>query len=883
VSIPVPPAPAQLEPRARSEQAGVDETAPVARLTAAPTVALARPDARMAAPPPAAVPVQAPVRRPMPESAPPLATSAPPREAAAPGTDIGREPGAQPAGASEVPGTADVSGAGDVSAAGPPEGAAAQPEGTTPATAAPGKAGPEEAAPAAAAPQGGKGADGGAPDAGPPGPAGGEGAPTPAVAVRLHMPEPPAGPSPATMRRIHGAQARAGRAASAHGKLPGGASQVQDAQKAVSEPDAEAVAKAQAALIAQVKAGPSPEIVKLGERIREVIRKKRPPDEDALMEAEPEGAALNAGEQLNATVDSETKKVQGNYGPMSDAPPAAAPAKGQALPPQPEVAATAPVDAQAATPDAVPAKDVSLDRDAADARKKAEDAGMHTAPAELIQTGPVAEARAAQGELDQAAKEDPAKVLAGQKQALAKAEGDMAALGARTLAALEASRAGTEKRDESRQVAMVGSEESLRAKTAAEAQKTFNNAKTLVAAQLKDLPTTAMAEWNQAKDLLAAQFKADLKPVQQRVDERHSGVGGFFVGVWDVVTGLPGWAEKAYTEAENAFAEGVIKKLTEISTKVNAVIAACDLIITNARERIAKLYDDLPESMRATAEQEKAKFDAQLDQLHNDVVATRDNFNKELIKSSSEAVDEVRAEIAELRKKAGGLIGRIVNAVSRFIEDPVKFIINGLLELLGIPPASFWAVVAKIKKVIKDIADDPLGFANHLLQGLAHGFGLFFSNFGTHLLKGFLEWLLGGLKDVQVPKDVSVKSIVTFFLQLMGITWPNIRKILVKLIGAKNVALIEKVYSMVSFLIEKGPEGIYEMIKEKLDPQSIVDQVIQLGVDFMVGAIIKQASARIIMLFNPPARSSRHWRRSTGSSNGSSRTPPGSSPWSRRS
>ena len=41
------------------------------------------------------------------------------------------------------------------------------------------------------------------------------------------------------------------------------------------------------------------------------------------------------------------------------------------------------------------------------------------------------------------------------------------------------------------------------------------------------------------------------------------------------------------------------------------------------------------------------------------------------------------------------------------------------------------------------------------------------------------------------------------------------------------------------------------MIKEKLDPQSIVDQVIQLAVDFMVSAIIKAVTARIILLFNP--------------------------------
>ncbi len=75
------------------------------------------------------------------------------------------------------------------------------------------------------------------------------------------------------------------------------------------------------------------------------------------------------------------------------------------------------------------------------------------------------------------------------------------------------------------------------------------------------------------------------------------------------------------------------------------------------------------------------------------------------------------------------------------------------------------------------------------------------------MIEGFLNWLFGDLKGVQVPKDFSLKSVVRFFLQLMGITWPNIRKILVKKIGAKNVALIEKVWSLVSLLHREGARG----------------------------------------------------------------------------
>jgi hypothetical protein len=676
----------------------------------------------------------------------------------------------------------------------------------------------------------------------------------PGAPVKLHMPEAPTGPSPATTRRIQGVKARAGGKAAAHGALPAGDAQVGDARKAVDEPDAEANAKAQAALIAQVQAGPSAEIVQLCERIREVIKNKRPPDEDALAKAEPESAAMNAGSELNSTIDSETKKAQDNYGAVTNGPlPAGAPAKGADLAPQPDVPGTPPINAQAATPDAVPPGNVSLDKDAADSKKKAQDAGMDTPAAQLVQSGPVAEARDAQGELDKAAKEDPAKVLAAQKDTLKRAEGDMAALQAQALAALTTSRNSTSKGNASRQNAMVGSEESMRTNAGAEAKKTFDDAKNQVETLLKPLASTAMADWEAAKDVLATNFKNDLAIVKRRVDERHSGVGGWFVGVWDAVTGLPDWATEAYDKAEKAFGDGVIAKLTEISAHVNSVIAACDLIIKNARERIAKIFADLPESLRGWATQEQAKFDGQLDQLHKDVIAARDNFNKDLSDRASQAVDEVRTEIAELRKKAGGLVGRIVNAINRFIEDPVKFIIEGLLELLGIPPASFWAVVAKIKQVVKDIADDPMKFANNLLSGLAKGFGQFFDNILSHLLKGFIGWLTGGLGDVgvQLPKDASLKSIITFFLQLMGITWPRIRKILAKHVGETNVALLEKVWSLVSLLLEKGPEGIYEMIKDKLDPQSLVDQVVQLAVDFMISAVIKAVTPRIIGLFNP--------------------------------
>ena len=57
------------------------------------------------------------------------------------------------------------------------------------------------------------------------------------------------------------------------------------------------LAQAGDALVAELgeRPAPSPEIEELCVRIRETIRAKRPPDEDSLVEADPEGEAVQIG------------------------------------------------------------------------------------------------------------------------------------------------------------------------------------------------------------------------------------------------------------------------------------------------------------------------------------------------------------------------------------------------------------------------------------------------------------------------------------------------------------------------------------------------------------------------------------------------------------
>jgi hypothetical protein len=630
---------------------------------------------------------------------------------------------------------------------------------------------------------------------------------------------------------------------------------VDEAQANVTPPRSESVAQQHQGLVEDLgkRAAPNPAIEKLCADIYDIIKGLRPKHEEDLVHADPEGMAQKAGDQVKGNVQGGVDQVHQGYASLDEHPPGTEPAPGQAIPPPPDAAAAPPIQASQAKPDAIPPQNVSLDADVKDSQGRLDQAGMSTEPAKLVQEGSIADARAAQGDLQEAAKEDPAKILAAQQAAFDKAGADMDALQQASLKALVSSRHGTTHVNLGHQKSMARTEEQERADASREATETFNQTRDAVDPLLRDLAKNAMAKWKAGVTKAKGVFKDRLKDEDARIRERHSGFTGWFKGKWDKWTGLPDWVTEDYDKAEKEFGDAICDLARDISVDVETVVVRCEGIITDGRTHINGIFDKLAKKYPDWVASEKAKFGKQLDGLSQRAHTVRDNFNKELIRSATEAMEEVHDELEARREEAKGILGRIADAIKDFIKDPIRTIINGLLSLLGIPKAAFWAVVEKIKKVISDIADDPLGFAKNLLKAVGQGFSLFFDHIVKHLAEGFIDWFTGGLASagVELPKDFSLGSIMTFLLQLMGITWARIRKLFVKHVGEQNVEVIESAWSMVSTLIAMGPVGIFEWIKDKLDPQHILDQIVDMAVDFIESALIKAVTARIIMLFNP--------------------------------
>ncbi len=677
------------------------------------------------------------------------------------------------------------------------------------------------------------------------------------AAVEILIPEPPSELSGAERGRIGSVRSNASSAQAATTDMPAASESARQARGAVDEPVEETNARAQSDLVEAlgIRPEPSPEIEALCLRIYEVIRSKRPVDEDALVEADPTDMASSAGQELNQGIQNDVDSVGSSYDELEQPQEGTPQQVGGDMQTPATSVPTPDLNATRATPDGVSAEAVDVGPDVTANAQRISDAGMDTEVAQQIQDpdNPVVAGRDAQSGLEEVAERAPAEVLLEQEGLLQQASASMAERQALAVQALANARLGAANDTTGQQTEMVGSEEDMRVQASARAEVIFRQAQTSVKELLTPLTDDAMGKWDAGVTLLSTKFEQKLKRVADWIDDRHSGGLGAVVGVWDAVTGLPGWVTEEYDEAEKEFGDGVCDLIRKISIDVNLVVTAAESLIDTARTSINNVFSELPTELQDWATQQQDGFTRQLDGLEQEASDTRQNFNKEITRSASEAVDEVRVRVETLREEAGGLIGMIVSAVNDFIDDPVKFIIEGLLKLVGIPPPSFWALINRIEQVVSDIADDPLNFANNMAAALGQGFQKFFDHFVDHVMAGFFEWLFSGLGavGVNIPSDTSLKSIVTLFLELMGITWPRIRELLARHIGEENVELIEKAYELVSSLIEQGPEGIFEMIKEQLDPQNVLNMVIDAAIDFMITALISAVTPRVIAMFNP--------------------------------
>ncbi len=116
-----------------------------------------------------------------------------------------------------------------------------------------------------------------------------------------------------------------------------------------------------------------------------------------------------------------------------------------------------------------------------------------------------------------------------------------------------------------------------------------------------------------------------------------------------------------------------------------------------------------------------------------------------------------------------------------------------------------------------------------------------------------MSWLFGALAEggIELPDTFDLKGVIKLLASIFGLTWTNIRNRIVKQIGEKAMAAIEKGVEIFQIISTEGVGGLWKMLLEKLGDlkEMILDQV----KDFVITKIITAGITWLIGLLNPAA------------------------------
>ncbi|VVB91106.1 Uncharacterised protein [uncultured archaeon] len=207
--------------------------------------------------------------------------------------------------------------------------------------------------------------------------------------------------------------------------------------------------------------------------------------------------------------------------------------------------------------------------------------------------------------------------------------------------------------------------------------------------------------------------------------------------------------------------------------------------------------------------------------------------------------------IEKIKAVFGPPLERIKNFAVAVGKKIAEFIFEGVLKLAGPLGTRVLEIVKKAGDVLSTIIHDPIGFVGNLIQAVRKGFDQFSTNILVHLKEGLMKWLFGALAraGLRLPEKFDLMGILSLVLQILALTYDRLRGLLVKAIGEKPVAYLEKTFEFLTTLVTKGLGAAWEKLVEFLGD---LKEMVLGGIrDWVVTTIVKKAIAKVASMFNP--------------------------------
>lgn len=206
------------------------------------------------------------------------------------------------------------------------------------------------------------------------------------------------------------------------------------------------------------------------------------------------------------------------------------------------------------------------------------------------------------------------------------------------------------------------------------------------------------------------------------------------------------------------------------------------------------------------------------------------------------------------------IVARYAEPVSRlfgFVNVVIREMVSIILEIMNFPSDLVGSIVANAMAAIEDVKRDPIGFFRNMMAAVKRGFGSFFDHILTHLAGGLADWLFRGLRQagIEPPRDLSLRSVLDFVLQVLGISIDRIWQKLAARIGPERVARIRGaidrltgIWTFVKDVQERGVAAIWEHIESQIS--NLWEMVVQKARDWIMERVINRAMVWLMSLLD---------------------------------
>ncbi|MEM7338675.1 MAG: hypothetical protein AAF467_08510 [Actinomycetota bacterium] len=455
--------------------------------------------------------------------------------------------------------------------------------------------------------------------------------------------------------------------------------------------------------------------------------------------------------------------------------------------------------------------------DALDA-KRAGDAHSRTAP------GPV---RAAE-----------AQVLAGARAQARQAEGSgLAAMGASRAAAdasVVAAKTGSKGRDEHARQQVASRVEAIHATTKNETTAILSGLDGLVDAEF------SRGE-SQARQLFETTHKREMAAWK---DDRYSGISGKLKWAKDKIFDPPPEANRIFDRARQLYLVEMRKVIGRVADIVARELTAAKARIARGRAEVAEYVASLPRNLQSVGNELQNQVQARFDALDQDVNSKQQALVQVVADKYAAARSEVDAKVEELKAANRGLWGAAKAKIAAVI-DTIRKLKDALL-----------AALAGAASAVATIIANPKRFFSNLTTAIGQGLKNFVANIGGHLRKGLFAWLTGaaGEAGITMPERFDLRGIIGLVLQVLGLTWANIRSRIVKKLGPageKVLGRIESGVAILTSLVREGPIALWKLIASKV--ANLWELVVGKLKEFLITRVIMAGVTWLIGLLNPVA------------------------------